>query len=67
MSRDLQWEWPWAIVELLAHQRAIDLELDRLLERWDAGEISEELAQRIVDLSDASEALAWGRGEFHLE
>ena len=67
MSRDLQWEWPWVIAELLAHQRTIDVELDGLLERWDAGECSNDLAQQIADLSDASEALAWARGDFQLD
>jgi hypothetical protein len=67
MARDVQWEWAWAIAELLAHQRAIDEELDELLARWDAGEYTVEVAEQIADLSDASDALAWARGDFQLE
>jgi hypothetical protein len=67
MSHDTQWEWPWAICELLAHQRALEAEMDELLERWEAGETSPTLATRIADLSDAVEALAWGRGDFRLD
>jgi hypothetical protein len=67
MGRDVQWEWAWVIAELLAHQQAIDEDLDALLTRWDAGEYTIDVAERIAELSDASDALAWARGDFQLE